>query len=76
MKIQHTLIEAYCWENDISVLKVGPDDKLSNIPVSDKDIRKKYMGDDSCILVMSPDKDIERFTDQDPWVNTDILLPG
>lgn len=78
VQIQHTLIEAYCWENEISIQKVGPDDKLRAILARGDANLNKNMEDHTCSLVMRSTQDIDftEVTEQDPWLNSDILLPG
>ena len=79
VNIQHKLIEAYCWENDIKVLKVGEDDKLGSILVDEND-RLNSNIDDSCVLVMGQTKDDNDDDDElkklDQWIKADIFLPG
>lgn len=78
VQIQHTLIEAYCWENEISIQKVGHDDKLRAILARGDANLNKNMEDHTCSLVMRSTQDIDfnEVTEQDPWLNSDILLPG
>lgn len=78
VQIQHTLFEAYCWENEIIVKKVGPDDKLGVILVNQESNLNKNLEDHSCALIMLPtrEKHMSEFTEQDPWFSSDILLPG
>ncbi|XP_021356770.1 growth arrest and DNA damage-inducible protein GADD45 beta-like [Mizuhopecten yessoensis] len=60
--IEHTLIEAYCWENDVRVLKVGNAhvlNKVFNNDVSLREMKKvsrqQSQGVDfSCLLVKYP----------------------
>ena len=76
INIQHTLIEAYCWENDICVQKVGLEEKLSNVLVNEKDNLNNNT-DYSCILVMIQAKDsyTDGFIKHDPMM-ADNFLPG
>ena len=77
VKIQHTLIEAYCWENDIRVLKVSPEDKLDVMLANELNLNRSKE-ENSCALVMLPNKDTttEELSEDDGWIQTDILLPG
>ena len=79
VNIQHKLIEAYCWENDIKVLKVGEDDKLGSILVDENDRLNSNIGDDSCVLVIGQtkyDNDDDGLKKLDQWIKADIFLPG
>lgn len=78
VQIQHTLIQAYCWENEISVHKVGPQDKLSAILANGGSNMNKNIEDYSCALVMmsNNDTDIHETNEQDQWIKSDVLLPG
>ncbi|XP_033737040.1 growth arrest and DNA damage-inducible protein GADD45 alpha-like [Pecten maximus] len=55
INIQHKLLEAYCWENDIPVLRVDSGDKLSAILKSTAaNNNASEMSDTSCVLVQNP----------------------
>lgn len=51
ISIQHKLVEAYCWENDIPLLKVDSEDKVRKILSSHTDPNNNEPDDLSCILV-------------------------
>ena len=78
VKIQHTLIEAYCWENDISVQKVGPDHQLSAMLANNNNLNKTKDEDQSCALVIMPrkDTDTDELSEDESWIQSDLLLPG
>ncbi|XP_041357951.1 growth arrest and DNA damage-inducible protein GADD45 alpha-like [Gigantopelta aegis] len=46
--IQHTLMEAFCWENDIKMLKVDESKKLANA------LGRSWSDDVSCVLLEFP----------------------
>ncbi|XP_046575945.1 growth arrest and DNA damage-inducible protein GADD45 alpha-like isoform X2 [Haliotis rubra] len=59
LDIQHTLIEAFCWENDIQLIKVENTEKLSStLWMSRNGIHDVTAEDDvfdmSCILIQYP----------------------
>ncbi|XP_062566457.1 growth arrest and DNA damage-inducible protein GADD45 alpha-like [Saccostrea cucullata] len=56
INIQHKLVEAYCWENDIPLLKVDSEDKVRKILASEGDQNNNEPTDLSCILVKNADK--------------------
>lgn len=56
ISIQHKLVEAYCWENDIPLLKVDSEDKVRKILSSHTDPNNNEPDDLSCILVKNADK--------------------
>ena len=79
VQIQHTLIEAYCWENEINIQKVGQDDKLSLLLDNEAKNLNKNVENYSCALIMASMKDTDNAkekTNQDLRTNLDILLPG
>ena len=51
ISIQHKLVEAYCWENDIPLLKVDSEDKVRKILSCRGDQNNNEPDDLSCILV-------------------------
>ncbi|XP_067677404.1 growth arrest and DNA damage-inducible protein GADD45 gamma-like [Haliotis asinina] len=56
LDIQHTLIEAFCWENDIPLIKVDSEEKLaktlSNEDANNNgDIVRCHSTDVSCLLI-------------------------
>lgn len=51
ISIQHKLVEAYCWENDIPLLKVDSEDKVRHILASKGEQNNNEPDDLSCILV-------------------------
>lgn len=54
INIQHKLLEAYCWENDIPVLRVDSGDKLSAILKSTAtNNNAAVLTDTSCVLVQN-----------------------
>lgn len=58
LRIQHTLIEAFCRENDVRVLKVDCAKKISTIFTSSATKHQKdrcFTSDFSCILVTRPE---------------------
>ncbi|XP_013406170.1 growth arrest and DNA damage-inducible protein GADD45 gamma isoform X2 [Lingula anatina] len=65
LRIHFTLLEAFCWENDIRVIKVDASSKLANLlgdgePVNDNDVaagRSARQGDFSCVLIEYPKDD-------------------
>ncbi|XP_060065290.1 growth arrest and DNA damage-inducible protein GADD45 alpha-like [Ylistrum balloti] len=75
--IEHTLIEAHCWENDVRVLKVGNAHALHKVLQNDVSLREKKMVsrkqpqdiDLSCLLIKYPKEvgeecewlDVEKF---------------
>ncbi|KAL3869249.1 hypothetical protein ACJMK2_041956 [Sinanodonta woodiana] len=89
--IQHKLIEAYCWENEIPLLKVGSAEKLSAIlHLGEKKIHQKSKKatpvtrasvDCSCVLVTNPTKhktgevDVNYSLFEDIWPQRVIELP-
>lgn len=54
--IQHKLIEAYCWENDIPVLKVDSMEKLTSLckTKTGNEMNSVDTSDLSCILIEYP----------------------
>lgn len=56
ISIQHKLVEAYCWENDIPLLKVDSEDKVRKILSPHTDPNNNEPDDLSCILVKNADK--------------------
>ncbi|XP_048763547.1 growth arrest and DNA damage-inducible protein GADD45 alpha-like isoform X2 [Ostrea edulis] len=56
ISIQHKLVEAYCWENDIPLLKVDSEDKVRHILASKGEQNNNEPDDLSCILVKNADK--------------------
>ena len=78
VQIQHTLIEAYCWENEIPITKVGRDDKLGILLANEEANLNKNLEDHTCALVVSPTREThaKEFIEQEPWFSSDILLPG
>ncbi|KAK3600068.1 hypothetical protein CHS0354_003907 [Potamilus streckersoni] len=89
--IQHKLIEAYCWENEIQLLKVGSAEKLSAIlHFGEKKRHQKSKKatpvtrasvDCSCVLVTYPPKhergedDVNYAFMEDIWPQQVIELP-
>ncbi|KAL4236763.1 Growth arrest and DNA damage-inducible protein GADD45 alpha [Mactra antiquata] len=58
LRIQHTLIEAFCRENEVKVLKVDCATKVSTIFTSSasKEVKDRTLVPDfSCLLVKNPD---------------------
>ena len=78
VQIQHTLIEAYCWENEIPIKKVSGDDKMSILLTNEEANLNKNQEDHTCALVVSLTREIHttEFIEQEPWFPSDILLPG
>ncbi|XP_069127410.1 growth arrest and DNA damage-inducible protein GADD45 alpha-like [Argopecten irradians] len=70
--IEHTLIEAHCWENDVTVLKVGNAHALSKVLQNDVSLREmkklsrqQSQGVDfSCLLVKYP----KEFEEEAAWL--------
>ncbi|XP_060605887.1 growth arrest and DNA damage-inducible protein GADD45 alpha-like [Ruditapes philippinarum] len=68
LRIQHTLIEAFCRENEVKVLKVDCATKISTIFTSTATKEQKersFSTDFSCILVKNP----EIFSKDDEFVS-------
>ena len=78
VKIQHTLIEAYCWENDITVLKIKQEDKINSVLDGIVNNWSKNLDDQTCMLVMAHKQEIDIgiAMKEDPWMKADLLLPG
>ena len=79
VQIQHTLIEAYCWENEIPIKKVSGDDKMSILLNNEESNLNKNEEDHTCALVVSLTREMlsTEFTEQESsWFPSDILLPG
>ncbi|KAL3869247.1 hypothetical protein ACJMK2_041954 [Sinanodonta woodiana] len=84
INIQHKLIEAYCWENEILLLKVDSVEKLSAILNSGgKSMHQKSKNempvttasvDCSCVLVTYPPKD-EQGKDDESYAFMEHILP-
>jgi growth arrest and DNA-damage-inducible protein len=51
ISIQHKLVEAHCWENDIPLLKVDSEDKVRQILACKGEQNNNEPDDLSCILV-------------------------
>ena len=67
LHIHSTLIEAFCWENDIRLVKVDSAEKIckilgdANIPINDNDlaagrVARPTVSDCTCILIEHPDE--------------------
>lgn len=78
VKIQHTLIEAYCWENEIRVIKVGPEGKLSEVLANLQSLCPNPPEDYSCSIVMYPSTVVgtDILTEKDEWSKTGMLQHG
>lgn len=60
INIEHTLLEAYCMENDIKVLKVDSSNKIRKFLSTIQKNKNKYpdrSNDYTCILIKNPRKD-------------------
>ncbi|XP_071118906.1 growth arrest and DNA damage-inducible protein GADD45 gamma-like [Haliotis cracherodii] len=55
--IQHTLIQAFCWENDIQMIKVDSVDKLA-VLLNVKSTNDAVCGPVSCALIQFPSGDL------------------
>ncbi|KAK3090072.1 hypothetical protein FSP39_008952, partial [Pinctada imbricata] len=55
VNIEHTLLEAYCWENDIRVMKVDCSKKLEMLVLDNISATNDSLTDDfTCVLIMLP----------------------
>lgn len=64
MHIHFTLIQAFCWENDVRLVKVDSSDKLAKVlggvttSVTVNDNERSGRGDFNCVLVQYPTSEV------------------